>query len=176
LKSAARRSRGCATSITALEAAAMRTSRNYVRGQPAPEGVAADVLVVLWCRSVGMSWTLELHQLDADMAPGIIEDWITSGVPISQPAPDALARELLADRGLRLFLDSSVGPCTRNRHGIGYVSRNAELIRLAYLVLDDAAEIGTHPVMLAAQWIMAGFSPNAATRWIREGVHFPPMG
>jgi hypothetical protein len=163
-------------SLTAPEAAAMRTSRNYVRAQPTPAGVAADVLVALWCRSVGMSWTLELYQPDGGMAPGIIKDWITSGVPISQPAPDALARELLADRGLRLFLDSSVGPCTLNRHGIGYVSRNAELIRLAYLLLDEAAEIEIHPVTLATQWIMAGFSPNAATRWIREGVHFPRTG
>jgi hypothetical protein len=107
---------------------------------------------------------------------GIIKDWITSGVPISQPAPDALARELLADRGLRLFLDSSVGPSTLNRHGIGYVSRNAELIRLAYLLLDEAAEIEIHPVTLATRWIMAGFSPNAATRRIREGVYFPRTG
>lgn len=82
--------------------------------------------------------------------------------------------ELLADRGLQLFLDSSVGPCSRNRHGIGYVSRNTELIRLAHLVLDDAAEIGTHPVVLATQWIMAGFSPDvAAAVW---GTRPPRLG
>ncbi|MGH3696979.1 MAG: hypothetical protein ACRDRX_23875 [Pseudonocardiaceae bacterium] len=129
--------------------------------------MAADVLVAVWCCSVGMSWTLELHELDGDMAPGIIKDWITSGVPISQPAPDALACELLAERGLELFRDSSAGPCTRNRHGIGYVSTNAELIRLAHLVPDEAAEIGTHPVALATQWIMAGFPPDVAAGRIR---------
>jgi hypothetical protein len=135
--------------------------------------VAGDVLVALWCRSVGVCWTLELYEPDGGMAPGIITDWITSGVPISQPAPETLARELLADRDLWLLPDSSVGPCTLNRHGVGYVSRNAELIRLAYLALDDAAEMGIHPVVLATQWIMAGFSPDAAMRWIREGVHSP---
>jgi hypothetical protein len=131
------------------------------------------VLVALWCRSVGVCWTLELYEPDGGMAPGIITDWITSGVPISQPAPETLARELLADRDLWLLPDSSVGPCTLNRHGVGYVSRNAELIRLACLALDDAAEMGIHPVVLATQWIMAGFSPDAAMRWIREGVHSP---
>jgi hypothetical protein len=28
-------------------------------------------------------------------------------------------------------------------------------------------------VALAAQWIAAGFSANAAARWIRQGVHSP---
>jgi hypothetical protein len=31
--------------------------------------------------------------------------WISSGVPVSQPEPDALAPELLAARGLRLLRD-----------------------------------------------------------------------
>jgi hypothetical protein len=35
--------------------------------------------------------------------------------------------------------------------------------------------MGIHPVVLATQWIMAGFSPDAAMRWIREGVHSPQM-
>jgi hypothetical protein len=81
----------------------------------------APVLAVVWCRSVGTSWTLELHQLDGGTAPGTIVDWISSGVPISQPKPDALARGLLAERGLQLFGDSCAGPGTHSRHRIGYV-------------------------------------------------------
>lgn len=99
------------------------TSGKYAVGPPTSHDVAATapVLAVVWCRSVGTSWTLELHQLDGSTAPETIVDWISSGVPISQPEPDALAHELLAERGLRLFRDSSTGPCTHTRHRIGYV-------------------------------------------------------
>lgn len=75
---------------------------------------------------------------------GTIIDWISSGKPISQPEPEALARELLTQGGLQLFRDSSAGLSTHNRRRIGYVCRNAELIRLAHLLFDDAAETGTH--------------------------------
>ena len=105
----------------------VKTSRQYCHGRPpSDDGVTVDVLAVVWCRSVGTCWTLELYQLSGGTAHRIITDWITSGVPISQPAPDALARELLADRGLHLFLDFSAGPSTHNRHGIGYASTNGE--------------------------------------------------
>jgi hypothetical protein len=135
---------------------------------------ASGVLAAVWCRSVGTSWTLELQELDeGGPGRGRVVDWVSSGVPISQPQPDALARELLAERGLALFGDPSVGPCTHNRHGIGYVARDAELIALAHLVADEAAEIGRHPVMLAAQWVAAGFCVDAAAGWIRQGVHSP---
>lgn len=100
-------------------------------------------------------------------------DWVCSGVPASQPESDTLARELLAERGLQLFRDSSAGPCTRSRHGIGYVCRDAELIKLAHLVRDDAAEPEVDPVMLAAQWIAAGFSADAAAGSISQGTHSP---
>jgi len=40
------------------------------------------------------------------------------------------------------------------------------------MVADEAAEIGQHPVMLAAQWVAAGFCVDAAG-WIRQGVHSP---
>jgi hypothetical protein len=100
------------------------TSGKYAVGRPPSDDVAAaaPVLAVVWCRSVGASWTLELHQLDGGTAPETIVDWISSGVPISQPEPDALARELLAQRGLQLFRDSFAGLCTHTRHRIGYVS------------------------------------------------------
>jgi hypothetical protein len=69
------------------------------------------VLAAVWCRSVGTSWTLELHVLDEGTALGRVVDWISSGVPIVQPEPDAaLARDLLATLGLHLFGDSSAGP------------------------------------------------------------------
>ncbi len=59
-------------------------------------------LVAVWCRSVGATWTLELHELGSRMTLGALVDWISSGVPTSQPQPDeALVRQLLADRGLR---------------------------------------------------------------------------
>jgi hypothetical protein len=136
---------------------------------------AARVLAAVWCRSVGVSWTLELYELGPGMAPGKIMGWVSSGVPISQPEPEALARELLAERGLQLFQDSSAGPATRSRRGIGYVCGDAELIKLAKLVRDDAAEAGVHPVVLAAHWVAAGFSADAAAGWIRGGVRSPQM-
>ena len=144
----------------------------YAVGQPTSDDVAgaALVLAAVWCRSVGTSWTLELHQFSRGMT---LVDWISSGVPISQPEPEALADELLAERGLQLFRDSAAGPCTHNRRGIGYVVRDAELIKLAYLVQDYAIEAGQHPVMLAREWVAAGFSADAAAGWIRQGVHSP---
>ena len=133
----------------------------------------APVLVAAWCRSVGTFWTLELHRLDGGTASGIIADWITSSVPISQPEPHALTRELLAERGLHLFQDFFADPGTQHRHRIGYVCTNAELIKLAHLVRDDATKVEMHPVALATQWIAAGFSANAAAGWIHQGFHSP---
>jgi hypothetical protein len=139
-----------------------------------PAAAVAPVLAAVWCRSVGTSWTLELHQLGSGgTTPTTIADWITSGVPISHPQPNALAHELLAARGLHLFPDPCAGPGTHNRRGIGYVCTNAELITLAHLVGDDATETGVHPVLLAARWIAAGFSAEAAARWIRQGIQSP---
>ncbi|MGH3909235.1 MAG: hypothetical protein ACRDRM_00220 [Pseudonocardiaceae bacterium] len=51
--------------------------------------------------------------------------------------------------------------------------RDAELIKLAHLVRDHATETGVHPVVLAAQWVAAGFSAEAAAGWIRQGVNSP---
>jgi hypothetical protein len=148
-----------------------------VTGRLAPDDVvaAARVLAAVWCRSVGASWTLELRELGRGRALGAIMDWISSGVPISQPEPEALARELLAERGLQLFRDSSAGPGAYSRRGIGYACRNAELIRLAHVVRDDAAETGVHPVVLATQWVVAGFSADVAAGWIRGGVRSPQV-
>jgi hypothetical protein len=151
-------------------------TQKYALGRPTSDevGSAMPVLAAVWCRSVGSSWTLELYELDGGTARGPVVDWISSGVPISQPEPpEALARELLAERGLTLFDDCTAGPCTLNRRGVGYVATDAELITLAHLVADEATETGRHPVMLAAQWIAAGFSADEATGWISQGVHCP---
>ncbi|MGH3804245.1 MAG: hypothetical protein ACRDTD_29745 [Pseudonocardiaceae bacterium] len=87
----------------------------------------APVLAAMWCCSVGATWTIELHQLDSGTALGTTVDWISSGVPTSQrQPPDDMARDLLAARGLRLYLDSTAGPCTHSRHSIGYVCADAE--------------------------------------------------
>jgi hypothetical protein len=147
----------------------------YAVRRPPSDGAtaAAPVMAAMWCRSVGSSWTLELRELDGGTALGTILDWISSGVPIAQPEPDTLARELVAERGLQLFRNSSAGPCTDSRRGIGYVCRDAELAKLTDVVWDDAAETGIHPVVLASQWVAAGFSADAAADSIREGVHSP---
>ncbi len=66
--------------------AATITSRNEVAEPSSDNGAsAAHVLAAVWCRSVGTSWTLELHELGGGTAPGKIMDWISSGVPIGQP-------------------------------------------------------------------------------------------
>jgi hypothetical protein len=87
--------------------------------------------------------------------------------------PDALARQLRADRRLALFGDCAADPGTRSRHRIGYVCGGAELITLAHLVSEDATEAGVHPVLLAARWVAAGFPADAAAGWIRQGVQSP---
>ena len=157
-----------------VTATATITGRTETVG-PALEKVAvvAPVLAAVWCRSVGTFWTVEVHQLDGGTAPGTVVDWISSGVPICQPVPAALAPVLLAERGLQLFPNSSVGPCTYSRHGIGYVCTHAELRNLAQVVRDDAADIGVDSVVLAAQWAAAGFSADAAARWLRAGICSP---
>jgi hypothetical protein len=102
---------------------------------------AGRALAAVWCRSVGSAWTLELHQLDGGPAPGRVVDWINSGVPITQPAPDAMARGLLAQRGLHLFADPVPGPHILNRRCIGYV---CPLTWVARLTAHDATE-AHHP-------------------------------
>jgi hypothetical protein len=97
-----------------------------------PASLAAapvPVLAAVWCCSVGATWTVELHAFDRGAVLGTIVDWLSSGVPISEPQPTAaLARELLTERGFQLFLDSSTGPSCPHRRGIGYACRDADLI------------------------------------------------
>lgn len=101
--------------------------RNSVSGQIGRAGVprnrvSSPGLVAVLCCSVGATWTVELHEFDPDMTLGPLVDWISTGVPTSQPEPDeASLRELLASRGLQLTPDSAAGPSTPSRRSIGYV-------------------------------------------------------
>ncbi|MGH3549740.1 MAG: hypothetical protein ACRDQU_16870 [Pseudonocardiaceae bacterium] len=90
-----------------------------MRQAPSDDAVVG-ALAAVWCRSVGSAWTLELPELDGGPAPGTIRERIGTGMPIWQPAPEAEAARLLADRGLKVFRDLSAGPRTRSRRGIGY--------------------------------------------------------
>lgn len=135
--------------------------------------VPAPVLAAVWCCSVGSTWTLELHEVHQNLQLGPIVDWISSGVPVTQPEPDTQTCDLLATRGLWLFADPSPHPRGKSRHRIGYVCADAELINLADLVRDQAVKTDLHPVLLAASWIAAGFSAQAATAWIQAGCHTP---
>lgn len=135
-------------------------------------GIPAPVWTALWCCSVGLTWTLELRRFSSDTGLGALVNGISSGVPVTQPVPDALAAQLLDACGLWLFRDGLPGPATGSRYRIGYVSTDAALIRLAHLLGDDAAMAGVTPVILAA-WHTVGFSTSAATGWIRAGCLLP---
>jgi anti-anti-sigma factor len=78
---------------------------------------------------VGSTWTLELRELDGDPGLGNVMQWISSGVPVCQPEPTALAHELLAAHGLRLVhTPANLG--TRSRRCVGYVGADTELTTL----------------------------------------------
>lgn len=119
-------------------------------------GASAPVLAAAWCCSVGTTWTLELHELLQNMQLGPVVDWISSGIPVTQPRPDRLTCDLLATRGLWLFPDPSPDSRTNSRHRIGYVCADAELITLAELVRDQKVKTDLHPVLLAASWLADG--------------------
>jgi hypothetical protein len=66
----------------------------YAVGQLASDDVAGavPVLPAVWCRSVGTSWTLELYELSRGTPPMTLVDWLSSGVPISQPGARGAGR------------------------------------------------------------------------------------
>ncbi len=136
-----------------------------VRGQTWGDvtAVAPVLAAAVWCSTVGATWTLELHNLVRGSPRGTLVDWISSGIPTFQPMPDGLAHQLLGDRGLHLFLDSTA-PSVHSRRSIGYVCADAELITLAHRIRDEAAEAGVHPVLLAAQRIGTGYHADAGGR------------
>lgn len=111
---------------------------------------------------------------------GPVVDWICSGVPTELPAPEAGIGDVLAERDLHLF---PAGPGefasrTRSRRLLGRVTRDPEVMRLAVALaelIDETSEPppAPHPMALAAQWIAAGYSPDAAMGWATAGICSP---
>ena len=117
-------------------------------------------------------------------------EWICSGVPTQQPAPEHQTADLLRERDLLLFPVDPVQspPRTRSRRLIGYVTRDPQVMRLALMLADtvdhsgddsgddtgdDSGDESEHPMLLAARWIQAGYSAEAAIHWITAGVRWP---
>jgi hypothetical protein len=102
-------------------------------------------------------------------------EWIGSGVPTQQPAPERQIADLLGERGLLLFPVDAVEPAprTRSRRVIGYVTRDREVMRLARTLAEVLDPGRDHPMILAARWVQAGYSAEAATPWITAGVNWP---
>ncbi len=148
-------------SVSTLSGGVGGACRPRLRGRSTSTATTLKpVLAAVWCRSVGTTWTVELHKLDRGTALGTTVDWISSGVPTSQRQPhEDMARELLASRGLHLYPDSTAGPCTHSRYSIGYVCADAQVISLAHRLQEIAATAGIHPLTLAARRIAAEFSP-----------------
>jgi hypothetical protein len=97
------------------------------------------VLTVSWCCSVGSTWALLLREHDR-RGPSV---WISSGVPITEPVPDALARELLAQHNFRFFYDPDSSPRTRSVRRLGFASRDAELpVPLLTALVSNSATRG----------------------------------
>jgi hypothetical protein len=132
------------------------------------------VFTASWCRSVGTTWTVELR-LVGDGALGRPVEWICSGVPTQQPAPERHTADLLGERDLLLFPadPGEAAPRTRSRRLIGYVTRDQEVMRLALLLADVVEPGWDHPMVVAARWIQAGHSAEAAMPWITAGVNWP---
>lgn len=108
----------------------------------------------------------------ADPLAGPVVEWICSGVPTELPVPDEVTADLLAAHDLLLFPEDPVEPDrrTRCRQVIGHVTRNPEVLRLALTLADLPGEEPIHPLVLAARWIEAGYSPEAVARRITAGV------
>jgi len=146
-----------------------RRSRSRSLVEVAPPGT---ILTVSWCCSVGSTWALLLHEHGLAIRPGL-SGWISSGVPITEPAPDSLAPELLTQRSYRLFYDPDYSQRTRSVRRLGFVSRDTELILLAETIRAQPVERLEHPLALAARWTTAGFSARAAMNWVRSGILSP---
>jgi hypothetical protein len=164
------------TGRTGRDLARLASSRGAPARRRPPRGgwgeernQSVAVLTVSWCCSVGSTWALLLRE-DYRRGPSV---WISSGVPITEPAPDSLAHELLAQHGFRLFCDPDNSPRSRSRRKLGFVSRDAELILLAETIRAEPTEHLEHPLALAERWIAAGFPTLAALNWVRAGVLAP---
>jgi hypothetical protein len=96
--------------------------------------------------------------------------WISSGVPITERAPEPLARRLLAEHDFWLFSDADNPEHARSVRKLGFVSRDAELILLAEVIRDKYIGYPEHPLALASRWTAAGVSAKAALSWLRSGT------
>lgn len=110
-------------------------------------------------------------------------EWICSGVPTQQPVPERQTADLLRERDLLLFSVEQVeqvelSPRTRSRRLIGYVTRDPEVLRLALMLADvgtAAPNMGCdHPMVMAARWVQAGYTADAAVRWVTAGAAWDP--
>jgi hypothetical protein len=137
------------------------------------------VFTASWCCSVGTTWTIELRPVDRE-THGRPAEWIQSGVPTTQSAPERQTADLLRERGLLLFPlepadpDESP-PRSRSRRPIGYVTRNLELMALA-LALAKVLRAGCdHAMIVAARWMKSGYPADTALRWVTAGVTSPEL-
>ncbi|MGH3589729.1 MAG: hypothetical protein ACRDRF_01665, partial [Pseudonocardiaceae bacterium] len=83
--------------------------------------------------------------------------------------------DLLGERDLLLFPaePGEPAPRTRSRRLIGYVTRDPEVMRLALLLADVVESGWDHPMVVAARWVQAGHSADAAMPWITAGMNWP---
>lgn len=119
---------------------------------------------------------MELYSVDRG-SKGRPAEWIGSGVPTGQPAPDRMTADLLRERGLLLYPVDPVEspPRTRSRRLIGYVTRDPEVIRLAVMlakVLDAGCD---HAMIVASRCRQDGYTADAALRWVTAGVTPPRL-
>ncbi|MGH3526464.1 MAG: hypothetical protein ACRDQI_19755 [Pseudonocardiaceae bacterium] len=117
---------------------------------------------------------MELRSADEGVLGRPVE-WICSGVPTQQPAPERHTADLLGERDLLLFPaePGEPAPRTRSRRLIGYVTRDPEVMRLALLLADVVESGWDHPMVVAARWVQAGHSADAAMPWITAGMNWP---
>ncbi|MGH3936717.1 MAG: hypothetical protein ACRDS1_17345 [Pseudonocardiaceae bacterium] len=118
--------------------------------------------------------------MDKAALTGPAVEWICSGVPTQLPAPERLTAHLLSERDLLLYPDGPVEAVesarqARCRRLIGYVTRDPGVIALALMLVGAVTEAPDHPMVLAAQWIQAGYSADMAASWVTAGVACPEV-
>lgn len=141
-------------------------ARGRERKPPPGEKVPTDVLIASLCCSVGTTWTVVLRKPDENGRPGRAVVWISCGVPITEPAPGALAHELLAEHGFAVLVDDGPAHGTRSARHLGFASRSEDLIRLAKALQVTRSDPPDRAITLAARWLAAGYDPDEAIRFI----------
>lgn len=123
---------------------------------------------------MGATWTVELRPVHHSVT-GPVVNWICSGVPTEFPVPETETVDVLAGRGLLLFPEPPAEPAprTRSRWLIGYVTGDSEVLRLALMLAELVDDELPHPMVLAARWIEAGYSPDTAVGWVTAGISSP---